>query len=119
MNIGGLVRALLPLFFVLALGYVAGNYLRPSACDVSYPGFRHRSAPAAGGRHSSRDFEPRDRCGFCGIAFPSSAGPCRTKIRSEVPIALGPVLGIAVVLAGLRIPKDRASCFEMNTGRYS
>ena len=25
----------------------------------------------------------------------------------------GPVLGIAVVLAGLRIPKDIASCFEM------
>jgi predicted permease len=35
------------------------------------------------------------------------------KSGLKSPLLWGPVLGIAVVLAGLRIPKDIASCFEM------
>jgi len=35
------------------------------------------------------------------------------KSGLKSPVLWGPVLGIVVVLAGLRIPKDIASCFEM------
>jgi malonate transporter len=52
-------------------------------------------------------------------AAPASSSSRRAQVLSGLksglrsPLLWGPVLGIAVVLAGLRIPKDIASCFQM------
>ena len=52
-------------------------------------------------------------------ASPSSAASHRAQVLSGLksgltsPLLWGPVLGIAVVVVGLRIPKDIASCFQM------
>jgi malonate transporter len=52
-------------------------------------------------------------------AVPVASSSRRAQVLSGLksglksPLLWGPVLGIAVVLAGLRIPKDIASCFEM------
>ncbi len=50
---------------------------------------------------------------------PAASSSRRAQVLSGLksglksPLLWGPVLGIAVVLAGLRMPKDIASCFEM------
>ncbi|MGB2636457.1 MAG: AEC family transporter [Candidatus Acidiferrum sp.] len=48
-------------------------------------------------------------------ALPSPRAQVLAGLKSglQSPLLWGPVLGIAVVLAGLRIPKDIASCLEM------
>src|ERR1700676_879150 len=49
------------------------------------------------------------------VAWSSRRAQVLSGLKSGLksPLLWGPVLGIAVVLAGLRIPKDIASCFEM------
>jgi malonate transporter len=57
--------------------------------------------------------------GAASAASPSSAASRRAQVLSGLksgltsPLLWGPVLGIAVVVVGLRIPKDIASCFQM------
>jgi malonate transporter and related proteins len=57
--------------------------------------------------------------GAASAASPSSAASHRAQVLSGLksgltsPLLWGPVLGIAVVVVGLRIPKDIAGCFEM------
>jgi malonate transporter len=57
--------------------------------------------------------------GAASAAPPSSAASRRAQVLSGLksgltsPLLWGPVLGIAVVVVGLRIPKDIASCFQM------
>jgi malonate transporter and related proteins len=193
MNIGGLVGALLPVFFVLALGYVAGKRhafdadqaggLSEVALGFALPAslfvgmteipkqlllqqgrlvlaliFSHdglflvawlllRRVQSLQGPGSiiyalllATSATPvfgiavlqlpaaiilleisRPGTGAASAASPSPRAQVLAGLKSGVksPLLWGPVLGIAVVLAGLRIPKDIASCFEMSTGRYS
>jgi malonate transporter len=57
--------------------------------------------------------------GSSGGAAPAASSSRRAQVLSGLksglrsPLLWGPVLGIVVVLAGLRIPKDIASCFQM------
>src|SRR5882762_2737319 len=182
MNIGGLVGALLPVFFVLALGYFAGkrNAFDPDqAAGLSKLalGFALPASLFVGMTEIPRDLllqqgrlvlalilshdglflvawlllrRVKSLQGAASIIYalllatsatpvfgiavlqpllgdtstgtgaaPVASSSRRAQVLSGLksglksPLLWGPVLGIAVVLAGLHIPKEIAACFEM------
>jgi len=119
---------------VEALARTRFDHLGPDARDISHSGLRNRRAPTLARRYQRRHrgtccaghqlgracghYPSRDGSSGSGTA-PAASSSRRAQVLSGLksglksPLLWGPVLGIAVVLAGLRIPKDIQSCFEM------
>ncbi len=169
MNVGGLVGALLPVFFVLALGYLAGKWNEFDADQAAGLSKLALSFALPASLFVGMTEIPRElllqqgrlvlalilaHVGLflvawfllrrlnklqgpasiiCALMLATSATPVfgvavlqpllgdntRAQVLSGLksglksPLLWAPVLGIVVVLLGLRIPKEVASCFAM------
>jgi malonate transporter and related proteins len=105
MNIGGLVSTLLPVFFVLALGYFAG---RRNACGTGNQSNGTARGYSAGDGRSGEESAGRD-----GSPAQPSAVLTGLKAGLQSPLLWAPILGIAVVLAGIHLPAVVASSLKL------